>query len=326
MKAIVYREFGPPEVLRCEEVAKPAPGKGEVLIRVHAAGLNPLDWKLMMGHPWPVRLAMGLRKVKRAGVDVAGTVEAVGEGVTDFRVGDAVFGLCKGALAEYACGRATALARKPEGVSFEEAASAPVAGLTALQGLRDKGGVRAGQKVLINGAAGGVGTFAVQIAKHLGAEVTGVCSTGNVDAVLALGADRVIDYTHENMAEERGVYDVVLECVGNLPVPAIRRALRPSGRCVMVGAKPDISVMTILGNMFKLLVVVPFLRQKIVVVMAKGNQQDLRTIAELLQSGRVRPVVERCYEMGEITEAMRHLMAGHARGKLVVKIHSNCSC
>lgn len=320
MRAIVYREFGTPEVLRCEEVEKPAPGKGEVLIRVHAAGLNPLDWKLMMGHPWPVRLAMGLRKAKRPGVDVAGTVDAVGEGVTDFRVGDAVFGMCKGALAEYACGRAKALALKPETVSFEAAAAAPVAGLTALQGLRDKGWVRAEQKVLINGAAGGVGTFAVQIARHLGAEVTGVCSTRNVDAVLAVGAERAIDYTRENVADDRGGYDVVLECVGNLAVPMIRRKMQPRGRCVMVGAKPDVSVMTILGNVFKVLVVVPFLRQKIVVVMAKRKQEDLRTIAELLQSGEVRPVIERCYAMGDVVEAMQHLMAGHVRGKLVIQI------
>lgn len=320
MKAIVYRQFGPPEVLRCEEVEKPAPGRGEVLIRVHAAGLNPLDWKLMLGHPWPLRLAMGLRKRKSAGVDVTGTVDAVGPGVTEFRVGDAVFGLCKGALAEYVSASAKTLAMKPENVSFLEAASVPVAALTAVQGLRDKGRVRAGQKVLINGAAGGVGSFAVQVAKILGAEVTGVCSSRNVDAVRALGADRVIDYMRENVAEECGVYDVVLECVGNLPVPVIRHMLQPRGRCVMVGARPDVSVMTILGNIFKLLVVVPFLRQKIVVVLAKRNQQDLRTIADLLQAGEVRPVIERCYELGEVREAMRHLMDGHVRGKLVVRI------
>jgi NADPH:quinone reductase-like Zn-dependent oxidoreductase len=320
MKAMVYREFGSPEVLRCEEVEKPAPGEGEVLIRVRAAGLNPLDWKLMLGHPWPLRLAMGLRKLKRTGVDVAGTVEAVGAGVTEFKPGDAVFGGCRGSLAEYACASATRLATKPENISFEEAAATPIAAWTALQGLRNKGWVRAEQKVLINGAAGGVGTFAVQIAKVLGAEVTGVCSTGNVELVRALGADRAIDYTRQEICEDSQRYDVVVECVGNLAVPVIRRMLQPRGRCVMVGAKPDIGMMTILGNLFKMLVVVPFLRQKIAVVMAKQSGEDLRKIAELMRSGRVRPAIERCYEMGEVAEAMGYLMAGHVRGKLVVKI------
>ncbi|HTV83439.1 MAG TPA: NAD(P)-dependent alcohol dehydrogenase [Acidobacteriaceae bacterium] len=320
MQAIVYRQFGTPEVLRCEEAEKPAPRKGEVLIRVHAAGLNPLDWKLMMGRPWVLRLALGLHQAKRPGVDVAGTVEAVGSGETRFKPGDAVFGACKGALAEYACAPAFALAIKPENVSFEEAASVPIAAWTALQGLRDKGWVKPGQKVLINGAAGGVGSFAVQIAKHLGAEVTGVCSTRNVEAVRALGADRVLDYTRQEVAEDGERYDVVLECVGNLPVPVVRHLLKPRGRCVMVGAKPDVSLMTILGNVFKLLVVVPFLRQKIVVVMAKRRPEDLRTITDLMQSGSIRPVIERCYEMGEVAEAMRYLAAGHVGGKLVVRI------
>jgi NADPH:quinone reductase-like Zn-dependent oxidoreductase len=320
MKAIVYRQFGSPEVLRREEVEKPTPQKGEVLIRVHAAGLNPLDWKLMLGHPWPLRLVMGLRKPKRPGVDVAGTAEAVGPGVTEFKPGDEVFGACKGALAEYACAPAAALTIKPESVSFEQAASVPVAGWTALQGLRDKGLVRAGQKVLINGAAGGVGTFAVQIAKQLGAEVTGVCSTRNVDLVRGLGADRAIDYTRQEIAADGEPYDVVLECVGNLAVPLVRRILKPSGRCVMVGAKPDVNSMTILGNVLKLLFVVPFLRQKIVVVMAKRSQEDLRIMADLLRSGSVRPVVDRCCEMEQIVEAMEYLKAGHARGKVVVRI------
>lgn len=320
MKVIVYREFGPPEVMRCEEAEKPVPRKGEVLIRVQAAGLNPLDWKLMLGHPWPLRLVMGLRKAKRPGVDVAGTVESVGPDVTQFKPGDAVFGLCKGGLAEFTCAPVAALVLKPENVSFEEAASAPVAALTALQGLRDKGWAQAGQKVLINGAAGGVGTFAVQIAKHLGAEVTGVCSTGNVEAVRALGADRVIDYSRQEIGEESERYDIVLECVGNLPVPVVRGLLKPRGRCVMVGAKPDVSLMTIVGNLLKLMIVVPFLRQKIVVVMTKRKQEDLRTIADLLGSGAVRPAIERCYEMNEAAEAMQHLKDGHVRGKLVVRI------
>lgn len=320
MKAIVYRRFGSPEVLRCEEVEKPAPRQGEVLIRVHAVGLNPLDWKLMLGHPWPLRLVMGLRKVKRPGVDVAGVVEAVGPEVKELEPGDAVFGGCRGGLAEYACAPAKALVRKPESVSFEEAASAPVAALTALQGLRDKGQLRAGQKALINGAAGGVGTFAVQIAKYLGAEVTGVCSTRNADAVRALGADRVIDYTRQEIGAVSERYDAILECVGNLQPDVIRRLLKPAGRCVMVGAKPDAGLMTMLGGMFRLFVAGPFRQQKMVVFIAKRKREDLQTIAELMASGRVRPVIERCYLMSEVTDAMRHLKDGHVRGKLVARL------
>ena len=318
MQAIVYRDFGSPDVLRLEETAKPAPREGEVLIRIHAAGLNPLDWKLMKGRPWVLRLIMGLHKVKHPGVDVAGEVESAGAQVTDFKPGDAVFGGCRGALADYVCAPASALAIKPANVTFEAAASVPIAGWTALQGLRDKGNLEAGEKVLINGAAGGVGTFAVQIAKHLGAEVTGVCSTKNVELVRSIGADQVIDYTQQNLSEVPQQFDLILECVGNLPLPQVRRLLTPRGRCVMVGASPDVGLMTILGGMLRLLVSAPFMKQKILTFMAKRSQADLRILADLMQSGAVKPVIDRRYRLSESAEAMRYLEAGHARGKVIV--------
>ena len=318
MQAIVYRDFGSPDVLRLEQTEKPAPREGEVLIKVRAAGLNPLDWKLMKGRPWVLRLVMGLHKVKHPGVDVAGEVEAAGAKVTDFKPGAAVFGGCRGALADYVCAPASALAIKPANVTFEAAASVPIAGWTALQGLRDKGNLEAGEKVLINGAAGGVGTFAVQIAKHLGAEVTGVCSTKNVELVRSIGADQVIDYTQQNLSEVPQQFDLILECVGNLPLPQVRRLLTPRGRCVMVGASPDVGLMTILGGMLRLLVSAPFMKQKILTFMAKRSQADLRILADLMQSGAVKPVIDRRYRLSESAEAMRYLEAGHARGKVIV--------
>jgi NADPH:quinone reductase-like Zn-dependent oxidoreductase len=318
MKAIVYRDFGSPDVLRCEEIEKPAPRENEVLIRVRAAGLNPLDWKLMKGRPWILRLVIGLRKVKHPGVDVAGEVESVGPGVTEFKRGDSVFGACRGALADYVCAPGSALTIKPANVTFEQAASVPIAGLTALQRLRDKGHLQPGQKVLINGAAGGVGTFAVQIANHFGAEVTGVCSTKNVDLVRSIGADHVIDYMQQNLAEANQQYEVILECVGNLSLGQVRRLLSPRGTCVMVGASPDVGLMTILAGMLKLLVSGPFMKQKILTFMAKRSQVDLKTIADLMESGSVKPVIDRRYPLSETAEAMRYLEAGHARGKVVI--------
>ncbi len=320
MQAIVYREFGSPDVLRLEETPKPEPRDGEVLVRVRAAGLNPLDWKLMKGRPWVLRLVMGLRKAKRPGVDVAGEVEAVGRGVTDFKPGDPVFGGCRGALADYVCAPASALALKPANVSFEAAAAVPIAGWTALQGLRDKGHIAAGQRVLINGAAGGVGTFAVQIAKYFGAEVTGVCSTRNVELVRSIGADHVIDYTRQELSEGGRQYDLILECVGNLSIGQVRRLLTPHGACVMVGASPDMSLMSILADIFKLLVSAPFMKQKIFTFMAKRSQVDLRTLAELMQAGKVTAVIDRRYELPEAAAAMRYLEEGHARGKVIVTV------
>jgi NADPH:quinone reductase-like Zn-dependent oxidoreductase len=320
MQAIVYREFGSPDVLRMEEMEKPAPGNGEVLIKVRAAGLNPLDWKLMKGRPWVLRLVMGLHKAKHPGVDVAGEIESVGSGVTEFKPGDMVFGACRGALAAYVCAPASGLALRPDHVTFEEAASVPIAAWTALQGLRDKGHIQPGQETLINGAAGGVGTFAVQIAKHLGAEVTGVCSTKNIELVRSIGADHVIDYTQQRLLAGNRRYDLILECVGNLSLPEVRRLLNPGGRCVMVGARPDVGLLTILAGILKLLVSAPFMKQKILTFMAKRNKDDLAFLAELMESGKVKPVIERSYELGEVQEAIRHLEQGHARGKVVVTV------
>src|SRR5208282_4799228 len=231
MKAVVYYQYGSPDVLKCEETEKPVPGDGEVLIKVRAASVNPLDWHFMRGTPYMLRIMAGpgQPKDKRLGVDVAGQVEGVGRNVTQFKPGDEVFGACRGAFAEYACASESALVMKPDNVTFEQAASAPVAAFTALQGLRDMGHIKPGQKVLINGAAGGVGTFAVQIAKWFGAEVTGVCSTRNVDMVRSLGADQVIDYTQEDFTERGQRYDLFFDCVGNHSLSACTRVLNPKG-------------------------------------------------------------------------------------------------
>ena len=319
MKAIVYRHFGSPDVLRCEEVDQPVPRDGEVLIQVHAAGLNPLDWRLMEGDPSFVRLLAGREKLKRPGRDVAGLIEAVGAGVTPFKPGDAVFGTCRGALAEFVCTPASAVAMKPENVTFEQAASVPVAAFTALQGLRDKGHVQPGQKVLINGAAGGVGTFAVQLAKYYGAEVTGVCSTRNGDLVRSIGADRVIDYTQEDFAAGHERYDAILDCHVNHALSAVRRVLKPRGAYVIIGG-PSGGSLAILGGMVGLLVLAPFTKQKLGTMMARANQADLNLLGELMQSGKVMPVMDRCYTLGEAADAMRYLEQGHARGKVVVTV------
>ncbi|HEY1499540.1 MAG TPA: NAD(P)-dependent alcohol dehydrogenase [Acidobacteriaceae bacterium] len=320
MQAIVYRNFGSPDVLSCEEIPKPAPADNEVLIKVRAAGLNPLDWRLMKGGPWAFRLVMGLHKAKHPGVDVAGEVEAVGSKVSQFKPGDPVFGACRGALAEYVWAPSSGLAVKPENVTFEQAASAPVAGWTALQGLRNKGGLEPGQTVLINGAAGGVGTFAVQIAKHFGAEVTGVCSTSKLDLVQSIGANHVIDYTRQNLSDGNPQYDLILDCVGNLAPPQLRRMLKPDGRCVIIGAPPDAGLLSIMTGLLGLVLVAPFRRQKIGFMIAKRNQTDLRFLADLMAAAKLRPVIDRCYPLAQTADALRYLEAGHVRGKVIVQI------
>ena len=322
MKAIIHYGFGSADVLRCEEIDKPVPKDNEVLIRVRAAGLNPLDWKLLKAEPKFLRLVLGMGKRKGIGVDVAGVVEGVGRSVTQFKAGDAVFGGGKGTAAEYACARESALALKPEAISFASAAATPIAGLTALQGLRDKGQLRAGQRVLINGAAGGVGSFAVQIAKALGGEVTGVCSTRNLELVRSIGADHAIDYTQEDFTRGGQKYDLILECVGNCSPEAVRRVLEPKGRCVMVGASPDASLMTILRGILRLLVEAPFRSQKVSTFMAKQAGGDLKVLAELMSSGKVKPVIDRQYPLEQTAEGIRYLEAGHARGKVVVTVES----
>ena len=317
MKAIVHHTYGPPDVLRCEEAAKPTPGDDEVLIRVRAAAVNPVD-RTFRGKPYLVRLMTGLRRPKetRFGNDVAGEVEAVGRNVTRFRPGDAVFGSCRGACAEYACGAESVLALKPHNVTFEQAAAVPVAGYTALQGLRDKGRVQPGQQVLINGAAGGVGTFAVQIAKSFGAEVTGVCSTRNVDLVRSLGADHVIDYTREDFTRGPRRYDLLFDCVGNRSLLALRRVLQPKGICVLVGAPHN--VWLILARVLAASALSRVVGETFVMFMAKLSKEDLIFIRGLMEAGKVKPVIDRSYPLAEVPDAMRYLEEGHARGKIVI--------
>src|SRR5437870_9884441 len=327
MKAIVYRNYGSPDVLRLEEIEKPTAGDDEILIKVRAAAVNPLDL-LFRGTSYMVRMITGLRKPKdtRLGVDVAGQVEAVGRNVTQFKLGDAVFGTCKGAFAEYVCTSESALVLKPDNVTFEQAASVPIAAITALQGLRlgglgDKGQIQAKQKVLINGASGGVGTFAVQIAKSLGAEVTGVCSTRNVDMVRSIGADQVIDYTQEDFTKNGQRYDLIFDAVGNRSVSDYKRALTPNGICAVAG-------FTTLSHLFQVLVLGSWVSRtgsKKIGQMetANPNKKDLLFIKELLEAGKVVPVIDRRYPLREVPEAIRYLEEGHAKGKVVITVQQN---
>ena len=321
MKAVVYYNYGPPDVLKCEEIEKPAAGDNEVLIRVRAASVNPIDWHLMRGMPYLVRIMAGLRKHKITGlgVDVAGQVEAVGRNVTQFKPGDQVFGACRGAFAEYACTSESAVVMKPDNVTFEQAASIPVAAFTALQGLRDKGQIQPGQKVLINGAAGGVGTFAVQIAKSFGADVTGVCSTRNVDMVRSIGADRVIDYTQEDFTKSGQRYDLVFDSVGNHSLSACRRVLNRKGTYIVVGG-PDGRWLGPLARLIKTLVLSPFVSQNLVMFLARRSKEDLTVMRELMKAGKVTPVIDKCYRLSEVPEAIRYLEEGHARGKVVITL------
>jgi NADPH:quinone reductase-like Zn-dependent oxidoreductase len=323
MKAIVYCDYGSPDVLKVEEVAKPVPTDDQVLVRVRAASINPLDWHFLQGTPYVMRLGTGLRKPKerRLGVDYAGTVEAVGKNVKQFKPGDEVFGGRTGAFAEYVCSRADrAVALKPTNITFEQAATVPIAGLTALQALRDKGHVQPGQKVLINGASGGVGTFAVQIARSFGAEVTGVCSTKNLDLVRSLGADHVIDYTREDFTKSGQLYDVILDNVGTQPLLGFKRALQPKGICVLIGGGGPNEGRWIgpMARPIKALVLSPFVSQKFIMLLAELDQKDLKVLGDLMQAGKVTPVIDRRYPLGEASEALRYLEKGHARGKVVI--------
>ena len=321
MKAIVYREYGSTDVLRYEDIEKPVPSAEEVLIRVHAASVNPLDAHLMHGVPAFLRPLVGMKKEKvhRPGVDVAGEVESVGASVTHFKPGDAVFGSCKGAFAEYGCASETKLVRKPENITYEQAASAPVAAYTALQGLRDKAHLQSGQRLLVNGAAGGVGTFTVQIGKWLGAEVTAVCSTRNADMVRSIGADRVIDYTRENFTKTGQRYDVIFDLVANHSLTACRRVLAPNGTYVGAGVL-GLSKLAIPVRLMAAPVLSRFGTKKFFMLLAKFNDQDLATIRDLMANGKVRPVIERCYKLTEAADAIRHLQTGHARGKIIIKV------
>jgi NADPH:quinone reductase-like Zn-dependent oxidoreductase len=325
MKSAVYTRYGPPDVVQIADVEKPVPKDDEVLIKVRAASVNPYDWHFMRGTPYPVRMSAGLRKPKdkRLGADVAGRVEAVGRNVTQFKPGDEVFGLCKGAFAEYACTPESKLVMKPDNVTFEQAASVPIAAFTALQGLRDKGHIQPAQKVLINGAAGGVGTFAVQIAKSFGADVTGICSTRNVDMVRSIGADQAIDYTQEDFTKSGQRYDLILDCVGNHSLLAYRRVLSPKGIYIQVGGPTGRWMIGLLARLIKALVLSRFVSQKLVMVGAKSNKEDLTILHDLMKAGKVTPVVDKRYSLTEVPEAIRYLEAGRARGKVVITLEYN---
>jgi NADPH:quinone reductase-like Zn-dependent oxidoreductase len=327
MKAIVYTQYGPPDVLQFKEVARPTPRDNEVLVQVHAASANALDWHYMRGTPFLARLVNGLQKPKntKLGADVAGRVEAVGRNVTQFQVGDDVFGCIPihelGSFAEYVCANEDALALKPAKMTFEQAAAVPLTAFTALQGLRDKGQIKLGQKVLINGASGGVGTFAVQIAKSFGTEVTGVCSTRNVDMVRSIGADHVIDYTQEDFTKNGQRYDLIFDAVGNRSVSDYKRALSPNGICAVAG-------FTTLPHLFQVIVLGSWVsrtgRKKIgQMETAKPNQKDLVFVKELLEAGKVVPVIDRRYPLREVPEAIWYLEAGHAKGKVVITVQQN---
>jgi NADPH:quinone reductase-like Zn-dependent oxidoreductase len=327
MKAIVHCEYGSPDVLKLEDVEKPLPNDNQLLVRVRAASINPLD--LTIRGPWLIRPILGMRKPKdtRLGVDYAGVVEAVGKNPAaagEFKPGDEVFGGKNGALAEYVCVLADrSVVLKPANMSFEQAASVPVAAITALQGLRDKGKIHAGQKVLINGASGGVGTFAVQIAKSFGTEVTGVCSTRNVDLVKSIGADHVIDYTKEDFTKSEQRYDLIYDLVGNHSFSERRRILTPNGICVMAGLGGagwhDGMVMRLAGEL-NAYVRSRFVSQKFIAYIAQFNKQDMTFLADLMQSGKITPVIDRTYKLNETANALRYLEQGHARGKVVINL------
>jgi NADPH:quinone reductase-like Zn-dependent oxidoreductase len=324
VKAIVYHTYGSPDVLELKEIAKPTPKDNEVLIKIRAAAANPADWHLMRAEPFLARLENGLLKPKnsRLGADVAGRVEAVGSNVTQFRVGDEVFGELSlnalGSFAEYVCVTEELVALKPANLSFEEAAAVPLAAFTALQGLRDKGQIQSGQKVLINGASGGVGTFAVQIAKSFGTEVTGVCSTRNLELVRSIGADHVIDYTQEDFTRNGQTYDLIFDAVGNRSVADFKRALSPNGICAVAG-------FTTMSRLFQVIILGAWVSRtgskKIgMMATAKANKKDLLFIKELLEAGKVKPVIDRTYPLAQVAEAIRYLETGRARGKVVITV------
>jgi NADPH:quinone reductase-like Zn-dependent oxidoreductase len=326
MKAVVYCDYGVPN-LKFQDIEKPTPADDQLLVRVRAASVNPLDWHFIEGTPYVMRaMGVGLRKPKdtRLGVDFAGTVEAVGKNVTRFKPGDEVFGGRTGAFAEYVCVRESrAVALKPANITFDQAASVPIAAITALQGVRDKGKVQPGQKVLINGASGGVGTFAVQIAKSYGADVTGVCSTKNLDMVRSLGADHVIDYTKEDFTKGDQRYDVILDNVANHSLSECRRVLNANGKYVLIGGG-GVNESRWLGpgltHALKAMFLSKFVSQKMGMMLADLNHDDLTYVADLMQSGKVTPVIDRTYKLSDLGDAIRYLEQGHARGKVVISV------
>jgi len=326
MKAIVRCDYGLGN-LKLTDIEKPVPNDDQILVKVHAVSVNPYDWHFVEGTPYLMRaMGIGLRKPKdtRLGVDFAGTVEAVGKNVTQYKPGDEVFGGRDGAFAQYVCRRAVgAVALKPAGLTFEQAASINIAGITALQGVRDKGKVQPGQKVLINGASGGVGTFAVQLAKSFGAEVTGVCSTRNIELVQSLGADHVIDYTKEDFTKGNQKYDVILDNVANHSLSDCRRVLTPNGIYVLIGGGGvnEQGFVGALGKALNAAVYSRFVKQKMGMMMADPSTKDLTLLADMMQSGKIKPVIDRTYKsLSEVPDAIRYLEQGHARGKVVITV------
>jgi NADPH:quinone reductase-like Zn-dependent oxidoreductase len=321
MKAIVYHRYGSPDVIELEEIDTPVPEDNQVLVRAHAASVNPLDWHRMRGQPYVMRASEGLAKPKNNGLgaDVAGRVEAVGKNVTQFQPGDEVFGMSIRTLAEYVSVSEDGLVLKPANLTFEQAAAVPVGAISALQGLRNRGQIQPGQRVLINGASGGVGTFAVQIAKSFGAEVTGVCSTRNVAMVRSIGADQVIDYTKEDFSKGEQLYDLILDCVGNRSLRAFRRVLKPKGLLVVVGGGHG-RWLGPLGLIIRAVLLSPLVSQKLTTFLAKRSKDDLQFLKELIEAGTVTPVIDRRYPLSEVPEAIRYLEEGHAQGKVVITV------
>jgi NADPH:quinone reductase-like Zn-dependent oxidoreductase len=322
MKAIVQDEYGSADVLRFEDVEAPVAGKGEVLLRVGAASAFIGDWHIMTGTPYAIRLVSGLRVPKQRirGQDVAGTVEALGEGVTGFRAGDEVFGVGVGTFAEYATARPDKLAPKPTNLSFEEAATVPTTGCTALQGLRNVGKVRSGQTVLVIGAAGGVGSFAVQIAKAFGAHVTGVCSTSKLELVRSIGADEVIDYTREEIVDGARRFDVIFDVAGNREVGYLRGALTPKGTLVLAGGEGGGGRWLGMGRVMRAKAMSPFVGQKMTNYLSRTKAEDLLVLKDLIEAGKVTPVIGSRYALGDVPDAMREVGTGHGRGKVVITV------
>jgi NADPH:quinone reductase-like Zn-dependent oxidoreductase len=324
MKAVVQERFGPPDVLRLVDTDPPEVGADDVLVRVHAAALNPYDWHIMRGDPLIARLMgeVGLRRPKArvAGVDAAGRVEAVGANVRGLAPGDEVLGFCRGAFAEYARAQADKLVPKPARLSFEQAAAVPTAGTTALRGIRDVGAVKAGQQVLVNGAAGGVGTYAVQIAAALGAEVTGVCSTRNVELVRSIGAAHLIDYTSEDFTDGRAHYDVILDNVGNRPLSQLRRALTPTGILVLNGGGSPGHVLGPVGSILRAMVVSRLVRERLRLLPHEQNSDQLLTLTRLIEAGKLTPVLDRTYPLADTADGLRRVEQGHVRGKVVITV------
>jgi len=319
MKAIAQTGYGSPDVLQLEEIDKPVPKDDEVLVRIHAAGVNIGDWHLLRAVPYVIRLGLGLRRPRRRtpGRDIAGHVEAVGGNVTEFGPGDEVFGWCGGAFAEYVCTSETQLLPKPANLTLEQAAAVGDSAFTALAAVRDQGRIQPGERVLINGASGGVGTFAVQIAKAFGAHVTAVCSTRNVDLVRSLGADEVIDYQQQDFAQTRRRYDVMLDLVGNRSLAECRRVLTPRGTYVIVGVR-DAGRWLGLGRQARALLLSPFVRHRMRVFVAKHTREDLAVLKGLVEAGQLVPVIDKRYALGEAPDALRHQGEGHPRGKIIL--------